>query len=350
MRTDVKLGIVVAMVVVSVAGGYYMYRDRVQQPILLGGQGERAAAQARTSPVSQSPRTTSPSGRSRGTLAQGTKHAPQRLTQPGAAGKTGRVAGQKNAARSGGAAKAARLNANRKSAHRNNVAKKPASRKNAADQKLAQRAPRGGNRRDRGSASPRAGATHAQRSVGRANPIRGKSGREQVARSVLKLPPVASRGAKSPGSTLRSASKPLALTAVAPSSIAVEKHRVQPGDSLSSLAVQYYGSEKHTRLLIDANKQLADPNRLKIGEIVNLPPMPKADGSPKAARSAHQTRGKVASGTRTYTVRSGDSFYRIAKSQLGDASRWKELYELNRSVVGSEPTALRVGQVLVLPQ
>ena len=34
----------------------------------------------------------------------------------------------------------------------------------------------------------------------------------------------------------------------------------------------------------------------------------------------------------TYTIKSGDSLSGIAQEQLGDASRWKEIYELNKDV------------------
>ena len=33
MRPDVKLGVVISMVIVFVAGGYYLYRDRTETPI-----------------------------------------------------------------------------------------------------------------------------------------------------------------------------------------------------------------------------------------------------------------------------------------------------------------------------
>jgi nucleoid-associated protein YgaU len=48
-------------------------------------------------------------------------------------------------------------------------------------------------------------------------------------------------------------------------------------------------------------------------------------------------------------VRAGDSFYSIARDVLGDASRWRELLELNSALVDGEPTNLRVGQVVQLP-
>jgi nucleoid-associated protein YgaU len=51
----------------------------------------------------------------------------------------------------------------------------------------------------------------------------------------------------------------------------------------------------------------------------------------------------------TYTVKTGDTFYGIAQDQLGDASRWQEIFDLNKDVVHGDPKRLQVGHVLVLP-
>jgi nucleoid-associated protein YgaU len=48
-------------------------------------------------------------------------------------------------------------------------------------------------------------------------------------------------------------------------------------------------------------------------------------------------------------VKSGDSFYKIAKEQLGNAERWKELLALNKTLVNGDPSSLQPGQTLVLP-
>jgi len=56
-----------------------------------------------------------------------------------------------------------------------------------------------------------------------------------------------------------------------------------------------------------------------------------------------------AAGKRTYKVKSGDSFYKIAKEQLGNAERWKELLALNKTLVNGDPSSLQPGQTLVLP-
>ncbi|WP_406366700.1 LysM peptidoglycan-binding domain-containing protein [Streptomyces sp. NBC_01546] len=52
---------------------------------------------------------------------------------------------------------------------------------------------------------------------------------------------------------------------------------------------------------------------------------------------------------RTYTVRSGDSLAMIARRELGNEARWRELYAMNKGVIGSNPDLIRPGMVLTLP-
>jgi nucleoid-associated protein YgaU len=54
------------------------------------------------------------------------------------------------------------------------------------------------------------------------------------------------------------------------------------------------------------------------------------------------------SSTGTVTVREGDSLSKIAKRELGDASKWKEIYEANRDKI-KDPDLIHPGQVLTLP-
>lgn len=54
-------------------------------------------------------------------------------------------------------------------------------------------------------------------------------------------------------------------------------------------------------------------------------------------------------GARTYTVVSGDTLWKIAQKTLGDGSRWREIYELNKGTIGSNPDLIYVGQVYNLP-
>lgn len=52
---------------------------------------------------------------------------------------------------------------------------------------------------------------------------------------------------------------------------------------------------------------------------------------------------------KTYTVKAGDTLWTIARRFLGNGNRWREIYDLNRSVIGPDPNLLRPGQVLRIP-
>jgi len=51
---------------------------------------------------------------------------------------------------------------------------------------------------------------------------------------------------------------------------------------------------------------------------------------------------------RVHIVRPGESLWKIAKEQLGNSARWKEIYKLNRNALES-PHLLRAGQKLKIP-
>ncbi|HEY9857588.1 MAG TPA: peptidoglycan-binding protein [Stenomitos sp.] len=53
--------------------------------------------------------------------------------------------------------------------------------------------------------------------------------------------------------------------------------------------------------------------------------------------------------SRTYTVRPGDSLSVIAKRELGNASRWREIFDLNQDQI-KDPNRIFPGQTLKLPK
>lgn len=51
----------------------------------------------------------------------------------------------------------------------------------------------------------------------------------------------------------------------------------------------------------------------------------------------------------TYTVKSGDCLWNIAKKLYGDGSQYTKIYDANRDVVGGDPNLIYPGQVLTIP-
>ena len=71
----------------------------------------------------------------------------------------------------------------------------------------------------------------------------------------------------------------------------------------------------------------------------------------EAAKIAEARAAAVAAAEaakKTYVVKPGDSLSKIAKEQLGNASRWPEIFELNKDQI-KDPNLIRVGQELQLP-
>ena len=84
-------------------------------------------------------------------------------------------------------------------------------------------------------------------------------------------PPLASPAA-SPSSAVASASTP---TPGSPGeATAGESYEIQPGDTLATIANQFYGDPTQWRRIYDANKDAIgpDPDKLKVGTKLTIPP------------------------------------------------------------------------------
>lgn len=119
------------------------------------------------------------------------------------------------------------------------------------------------------------------------------------------------------------------------------RHRVESGETLSSIAVRYYGDASAWRRVAAANPGL-DVDRLAIGMVILVP---AADASPVSPVAEPE----VPASGRTHVVAEGETLSSIAAEIYGDSSQWRRLYEANRAAIGSDPGAIRVGMQLVVP-
>ncbi len=326
MRTDVKLGVFFSMLIVLTLGGYFVYPRGGAEAIPLTGEVKPAGEKTVPTKLASNP-----------SKATGRKKSPTAATSnktvrnnPRTKAKTPtqrRTVPKKSTRHVGGATKKRNL---------------PVS---GASLGESARTARGKKAQPSNSAARNSlQAANARKNAALKTPklknVRKTTGPDRMASKLTEKP-----GTPTPPGLLASTRK-----RVAPKNEpAVDLHRVQPGDTFATLAKSYYGSAKYVDFLMKANPGV-DPAKMQVGVTIRVPALSTqatATTTP-VARNVKQTRTPSAK-ARTYTVRPGDSFYKIAKEQLGDASRWNELFEANKKLVGNDPARLKVGQVLTLP-
>jgi LysM repeat protein len=146
------------------------------------------------------------------------------------------------------------------------------------------------------------------------------------------------------------------------------------GDSYRLVSNTYYGDWKLLTLLRDANAgredlQPGDRIMVPVYADASVPPAAEGNGTiadvePQAAPVVEQPVAKPAkketkaaasntksaaaktTGGKVHVVKSGESLWTIAKKELGDGSRWKEIQQLNGL---AKPEAIKVGMKLKLP-
>ena len=74
---------------------------------------------------------------------------------------------------------------------------------------------------------------------------------------------------------------------------------------------------------------------------------PEMDAEAEMAKAMAEAAAAEAA-AKTYVVQSGDSLSKIAGKLLGDATRWKEIWEANKDQI-KDPNLIHVGQELRIP-
>jgi nucleoid-associated protein YgaU len=140
---------------------------------------------------------------------------------------------------------------------------------------------------------------------------------------------------------------------------------VQSGNSAWSIADAHLGDGMRWRELWELNHGVVqadgrawnDPQELRVGWLLKLPSAtgetPQAAPPPVASEATADPVTTI--GARTYTVERGDSLTRIAREQLGDPTRYREIFDLNRGVDQpdgrhlTDPNLIVTGWQLQLP-
>ena len=139
-------------------------------------------------------------------------------------------------------------------------------------------------------------------------------------------------------------------------------YNVQPNDNYWVISRRLYGTGAYFRALAEHNRnKVPQEDQLTVGQSISAPGVTELEElypelCPKPSRreivkQRATSVGRLSSyrGGRTYTVQQGDTLFDIARYELGKASRWSEIYELNRDVIGEDYDYLPTGLQLALP-
>jgi nucleoid-associated protein YgaU len=144
-------------------------------------------------------------------------------------------------------------------------------------------------------------------------------------------------------------------------------YTVETGDTLGKIASKTLGSNTKANrdAIVKANPQIADPNKVVIGQVYNIPtasivPPSTPSGMQTGTRvlpltpptTARDTRSTTTTATSdssiSYTVKAGDNLYRIATDHVGNPQAVAAIKELNKDVLKGGD-GIRVGMRLKLP-
>lgn len=142
-------------------------------------------------------------------------------------------------------------------------------------------------------------------------------------------------------------------------------YEVQLTDSFWTISKQVYGTGRYYQALAKHNAAIAsDPQKLKPGSVIETPSaeiletryraeIPLAAAATGASIPDNSDAAEPgffvdASGKAMYRVGSNDTLSSISKAHLGRASRWIQIFEMNRQIL-KDGNTLKVGTELQLP-
>ena len=220
------------------------------------------------------------------------------------------------------------------------------------------------------------GSTSGARDLARVTTPVGNSGltspsTEQLKRQAIlqkRLDAMGNQGVQRKGTksgtarTLRETSKSIKQSRIASKTPAKPSRRytVKPGDTLTRIAKQHYGRSTGAvvNAIYQANRSnLASPDALRVNAELVLPEIEGAapqsivsGGKRSASRVASKPSPSKspAAGFKWYQIKKNDRYVSIARDQLGDGDRWREIYEMNKDKF-PDPQRIRHGVRIKLP-
>lgn len=133
-----------------------------------------------------------------------------------------------------------------------------------------------------------------------------------------------------------------------------DKYTVKAGDTLTSIAAAQLGGAKYQTLIAKLNPTV-DPNKLRLGQVLNMPPKPSTAVTPVAGGTTPPTPAILGITTtrpagettgRSYTVQVGDTLHGLSEKFYGSTKYWPTIVAANPNVKNNTIIA---GQTLVIP-
>jgi nucleoid-associated protein YgaU len=113
-------------------------------------------------------------------------------------------------------------------------------------------------------------------------------------------------------------------------------YKIQAGDNLWNIAKDKLGDATKWGDIFKLNSDTigANPSMIHPGVTLHMPGQSLAHHATEASK---------------YVVKSGDNLWNISKNNLGDATKWGEVYKLNHEIIGANPGLIKPGTELTMP-
>lgn len=123
-------------------------------------------------------------------------------------------------------------------------------------------------------------------------------------------------------------------------------YTVRAGDTLSSIAVRFYGDARYAAVIWEANYRVigANPNAIFPGQHLVIPGVTTRP----VAVTPLPARGPIARQA-NYTIQPRDFLRWMSQRAYGNEMLWPEIYHANRGVLGANPDLIYPGVTVYIP-